>query len=79
MTEGKVDSEQADSKYKYSFEFIQKKLEGKKDSFGKLMKEIIRTGICTECGTCAAVCPVLEWDPITAQPKLVGKCTGCLL
>ncbi len=77
MTEGKVDSEQADSKYKYSFEFIQKKLEGKKDSFGKLMKEIIRTGICTECGTCAAVCPVLEWDPITAQPKLVGKCTGC--
>jgi coenzyme F420 hydrogenase subunit beta len=42
-----------------------------------LMKEIIRTGICTECGTCAAVCPVLEWDHILGQPKLVGKCTGC--
>ncbi|MBD3195889.1 MAG: 4Fe-4S dicluster domain-containing protein, partial [Candidatus Lokiarchaeota archaeon] len=39
--------------------------------------EIIRTGICTECGTCAAVCPVLEWDHMSGQPKLVGKCTGC--
>ena len=77
MTEEKVDNEQAESKYKYSFDFIQKKLEGKKDSYGKLMKEIIRTGICTECGTCAAVCPVLEWDPIVGQPKLIGKCTGC--
>ncbi|MEJ2249925.1 MAG: Coenzyme F420 hydrogenase/dehydrogenase, beta subunit C-terminal domain, partial [Candidatus Lokiarchaeota archaeon] len=52
-------------------------LEGKKDSYGMLMKEIIRTGICTECGTCAAVCPVLEWDHMAGQPKLVGKCTGC--
>ncbi|MFX0071019.1 MAG: Coenzyme F420 hydrogenase/dehydrogenase, beta subunit C-terminal domain [Candidatus Hermodarchaeota archaeon] len=77
MTENEVDHEQAASKYKYSFDFIQKKLEGKKDSYGMLMKEIVRTGICTECGTCAAVCPVLEWDPIAGQPKLVGKCTGC--
>ncbi|MHA1803210.1 MAG: Coenzyme F420 hydrogenase/dehydrogenase, beta subunit C-terminal domain [Promethearchaeota archaeon] len=77
MSDGKIENEQAETKYKYSFEYIQKKLEGKKDSFGKLMKEIIRTGICTECGTCAAVCPVLEWDPIAAQPKLIGKCTGC--
>ncbi|TFG08679.1 MAG: 4Fe-4S dicluster domain-containing protein [Promethearchaeota archaeon] len=77
MTEQEVNHEQAESKYKYSFDFIQKKLEGKKDSYGMLMKEIVRTGICTECGTCAAVCPVLEWDPIAGQPKLVGKCTGC--
>ncbi len=41
------------------------------------MKEIIRTGVCTECGTCAAVCPVLEWDELAGQPKLIGKCTGC--
>ncbi|TFG15100.1 MAG: 4Fe-4S dicluster domain-containing protein [Promethearchaeota archaeon] len=77
MTEQEVKQEQADSKYKYSFDFIQKKLEGKKDSYGMLMKEIVRTGICTQCGTCAAVCPVLEWDHLIGQPKLVGKCTGC--
>ncbi|MBD3255447.1 MAG: 4Fe-4S dicluster domain-containing protein [Candidatus Lokiarchaeota archaeon] len=75
MTE-KVHNE-SEKKYQYSFDFIQKKLEGSKDSYGKLMKEIVRTGICTECGTCAAVCPVLEWDHVTAQPKLIGKCTGC--
>jgi coenzyme F420 hydrogenase subunit beta len=69
--------EETASQYDYSFDYIQKKLEGKKDSYGMLMKEIIRAGICTECGTCAAVCPVLEWDPIAAQPKLIGKCTGC--
>ena len=75
MTEHEVEEER--SKYDYSFDYIAKKLEGKKDSYGMLMKEIVRTGICTECGTCAAVCPVLEWDHLTAQPKLVGKCTGC--
>jgi len=77
MTENEANQEQASEKYKYSFDYIQHKLEGKKDSFGMLMKEIVRTGICTECGTCAAVCPVLEWDPLAGQPKLVGKCTGC--
>jgi len=77
MTENKTEEEQPTSQYDYSFDYIQKKLEGKKDSYGMLMKEIIRAGICTECGTCAAVCPVLEWDPIAAQPKLIGKCTGC--
>lgn len=75
MTENEIKEES--SPYKYSFEFISEKLSGKKDSYGMLMKEIVRTGICTECGTCAAVCDVLEWDVSTAQPKLVGKCTGC--
>ncbi len=75
MTEEK--SNQTETPYEYSFEYLQKKLEGAKDSFGLLMKEIIRTGICTECGTCAAVCPVLEWDDLVGQPKLIGKCTGC--
>ncbi|MFX1316960.1 MAG: Coenzyme F420 hydrogenase/dehydrogenase, beta subunit C-terminal domain [Promethearchaeota archaeon] len=74
MSKEKVEDK---SKYDYSFDYIQRKLEGKKDSYGMLMKEIIRTGICTECGTCAAVCPVLEWDDLAGQPKLIGKCTGC--
>ena len=77
MMEKEVNHEQATSKYQYSFDYIQKKLEGKQDSYGMLMKEIVRTGICTECGTCAAVCPVLEWDDLSSQPKLIGKCTGC--
>jgi len=75
MTEN--NTKRSETPYEYSFEYIQKKLEGAKDSFGLLMKEIVRTGICTECGTCAAVCPVLEWDDLAGQPKLIGKCTGC--
>jgi len=75
MTENQSGEEK--KQYDYSFDYIQGKLEGKKDSYGMLMKEIIRAGICTECGTCAAVCPVLEWDPLVGQPKLIGKCTGC--
>ena len=77
MTQDETKDDQAEDKYKFSFDFIQKKLEGQRDSFGMLMKEIIRVGICTECGTCAAVCPVLEWDHLIGQPKLIGKCTGC--
>ena len=75
MTENETDKKH--TQYEYSFDYIQKKLEGKKDSYGLLVKDIIRTGICTECGTCAAVCPVLEWDYLAGQPKLIGKCNGC--
>jgi len=75
MTENNTDKKT--TQYEYSFDYIQKKLEGKKDSYGLLVKDIIRTGICTECGTCAAVCPVLEWDYLAGQPKLIGKCNGC--
>ncbi len=77
MSEEQANQKHSTSPYEYSFDYIQKKLMGKKDSYGLLVKEIIRTGICTECGTCAAVCPVLEWDYATSQPKLIGKCTGC--
>ena len=72
MTEN--NSNKTESQYEYSFEYIQKKLEGKKDSFGMLMKEIVRTGICTQCATCTSVCPVLIWDDLSNQPKLIGKC-----
>ncbi len=74
MAEIKEDTKQ---KYEHSFEYLQTKLEGKKDSFGLLMREIIRPGICTKCATCAAVCSVLQWDHISGQPKLVGQCVGC--
>ena len=67
----------SESKYEHSFEYIRRKLEGKKDSFGKLVKEVIRTGVCTHCGTCAAICSALEWDPIYDEPRLVGQCSGC--
>ncbi|KKK45094.1 hypothetical protein LCGC14_1367760 [marine sediment metagenome] len=77
MTEDKTEDEKSKTQYEYSFDYIQRKLEGAKDSYGLLVKDIIRTGICTECGTCAAVCPVLEWDQIAGQPKLIGKCNGC--
>ena len=77
MTENQSGEDEEHSQYDYSFDYIQGKLEGKKDSYGMLMKEIVRAGICTECGTCAAVCPVLEWDHLIGQPKLIGKCTGC--
>lgn len=75
MSKNQIDNKS--TQYEFSFDYIQKKLEGKKDSFGMLSREIIRTGICTQCGTCASVCPVLEWDYLAEQPKLVGKCTGC--
>ncbi|MHA1368662.1 MAG: Coenzyme F420 hydrogenase/dehydrogenase, beta subunit C-terminal domain [Promethearchaeota archaeon] len=60
-----------------TYSYIKNRLEGKKDSYGMLMKEIVRSGICTHCSACCAVCDVLEWDPNTHEPKLIGKCTGC--
>jgi coenzyme F420 hydrogenase subunit beta len=77
MTENETEEKHDSTQYEYSFDYIADKLSGKRDSYGMLMKEIVRTGICTECGTCAAVCSVLEWDNLLGQPKLVGKCSGC--
>lgn len=72
-----IDENENEDVYVSSFEYIKKKLEGKKDSFGKLMREVIRSGVCTHCATCAAICDVLEWDPILQEPRLIGECTGC--
>lgn len=46
-------------------------------SFGNLIVEVIRTGVCTFCGACVAVCPegVLELE--SAAPTIRGKCTVC--
>ncbi|MHA1379865.1 MAG: Coenzyme F420 hydrogenase/dehydrogenase, beta subunit C-terminal domain [Candidatus Helarchaeota archaeon] len=65
--------------YIESFEHGKKRLEleERKDSFGKLMREIVDSGICTHCSACVATCDVLIWDPILDRPKLSGKCTGC--
>lgn len=63
--------------YSQSFEYLKGKLEGGKDSFGKLMKEIVDSGVCTKCSACVGTCDVLIWDEATDRPKLVGKCTGC--
>jgi coenzyme F420 hydrogenase subunit beta len=55
--------------------YIENKLEKGKDAFAKLIKEVVKQGICTNCSACVAVCDALDW--IDNEPKLVGKCTGC--
>jgi coenzyme F420 hydrogenase subunit beta len=43
--------------------------------FGKLSREIIKPGICTLCGACAASCDYIEiWD---GRPRLIGPCNSC--
>lgn len=49
--------------------------EKEKISFGKLRKDIIKPGICTLCGACAASCESIAIR--NEQPTLVGKCTAC--
>jgi Coenzyme F420-reducing hydrogenase, beta subunit len=49
--------------------------EQEKISFGKLRKEIIKPGICTLCGACAASCDSIVIKD--EQPALVDKCTAC--
>lgn len=49
--------------------------EKEKISFGKLRKDIIRPGICTLCGACAASCEYITIEDGT--PKLVGPCKAC--
>lgn len=49
--------------------------------FNDLKKEIIDTGLCTACGTCAGICPTasvrmadLDGEP---APELAGTCAEC--
>ncbi|RDE15092.1 MAG: NADP oxidoreductase [Candidatus Thorarchaeota archaeon] len=53
----------------------------KRNAFKKLEKEIVKTGVCTECGACVSNCPV---DALTGVyttgkyvPTLTGNCTSC--
>lgn len=49
--------------------------EKEKISFGKLRKDIIKPGICTLCGACAASCEYITIDG--GVPKLIGPCKAC--
>ncbi|NVM01357.1 MAG: Coenzyme F420 hydrogenase/dehydrogenase, beta subunit C-terminal domain [Candidatus Helarchaeota archaeon] len=73
------DTDDETESYLESFKYAQKRLEAeeRKDSFGKLMREIVDSGVCTHCSACVATCDVLIWDPVTDRPKLTGKCSGC--
>ncbi|MFX1416317.1 MAG: Coenzyme F420 hydrogenase/dehydrogenase, beta subunit C-terminal domain [Promethearchaeota archaeon] len=53
----------------------------KRFAFKKLEREVIQSGVCTECGACVSNCPV---DALSANyssgiyvPELTGKCTAC--
>lgn len=46
-----------------------------KISFGHLKRDIIKPGICTLCGACAASCESIAIED--EQPRLIGKCTAC--
>ncbi len=60
-----------------TLEELRNKLKGSKDSFGRLIREVVNSGVCTHCGACVATCDSIVWDEATEKPKLEGKCTGC--
>lgn len=49
--------------------------EKEKISFGKLKRDIIKPGICTLCGACAASCEYITIKD--GKPELVGPCKAC--
>ncbi len=53
----------------------------RRNAFKKLEREIISTGVCTECGACVEICPVDaltgSWTDERYVPKLTGKCIAC--
>jgi len=53
----------------------------KRYAFKKLEKEIVRTEVCTECGSCVSFCPVnaLTGDYSSGKyvPTLTGNCISC--
>ncbi len=50
-----------------------------KGSFGTLLKEVVNTGKCIECGACVGVCNynALSWNSELGKPVLSGKCVAC--
>jgi coenzyme F420 hydrogenase subunit beta len=53
----------------------------KRYAFKKLEKEIVKTEVCTECGSCVSFCPVnaLTGDYSSGRyvPTLTGECISC--
>lgn len=48
--------------------------------FGQLESEVIKVGLCTDCGNCAGICPTrgVSMNYETELPELVGECDpGC--
>ena len=45
--------------------------------FANLMKDVIRPGLCTFCGACAASCPPFSISVEEDTPKLVSRCIAC--
>ncbi|WXG40331.1 MAG: Coenzyme F420 hydrogenase/dehydrogenase, beta subunit C-terminal domain [Candidatus Freyarchaeum deiterrae] len=61
-----------------SYTFPERLLKVKKlENFGRLSQEVIRSGVCTCCGTCISICPEHALVMEDETPKLVGKCTAC--
>jgi coenzyme F420 hydrogenase subunit beta len=48
----------------------------KMSGFARLEKEVIKVGLCTNCGTCAAVCPrkAIAMNYETEVPELIKEC-----
>ena len=69
--------------YNTAVEEIQKLLKEKTKifAFKKLEREVIITGACVECGSCAEGCPVNAISGIRVEnkyvPTLTGDCTSC--
>jgi coenzyme F420 hydrogenase subunit beta len=58
------------------FRRIEKKLKEQMTfSFTQLKKDIIETGVCTQCGACAAFCEKISI--IDGLPSLSGNCESC--
>ncbi len=53
----------------------------KRLAFKILQKQIISTGVCTECGTCVAICPEDALTGVRVEnkytPTLTGECSAC--
>jgi coenzyme F420 hydrogenase subunit beta len=61
---------------KVGFRHIEKKLREKITfSFTQLKKDIIDTGVCTQCGACVAFCDNISME--NGVPILVGTCESC--
>jgi coenzyme F420 hydrogenase subunit beta len=59
---------------KRGFKHIEKKLTTTL-SFAQLKKDIVETGVCTQCGACVAFCDKIVMDE--GVPTLQGQCENC--
>ncbi len=61
-----------------SLDELVRALSGRKvKTFGSLLAEVVKKGLCTFCGACIASCPYNAIAVSDEQPKLVSKCVSC--